>query len=368
MSEAITLHDVARAADVSTSTVSRILNGTAIVADDKRERVLEAIKQLGYRPNVLARGLVRGQSMNIGVLTQAISSLFHSEALMGIEEGLSGTGYHPIFVSSHLNVDDERGALELLISRQVDAIILAGSSEPDEALLDLAARIPLVIVGHRVAGLEHRCISIDNAQAAPLAVEHLISLGHRQIAYISGLGMGHPDAIERFEAYRATLEAAGIPYDPRLVADADYTKRSGVLAAESLLARGVKFTGMVCTSDQVAYGARLALYRHGIQIPEDVSLVGFDDLEISAYVTPPLTTVRQPILEMGRLASKMIVASLAGQDIPAPKIQAELIVRESTAAPPGASVQRAQGQGARGQRARVEPRAKPASSLAKKRG
>ena len=367
MSETITVHDVARAAEVSTSTVSRILNGTAIVADDKRERVLEAIKRLGYRPNVLARGLVRGQSMNIGVLTQAISSLFHSEVLMGVEEGLFGTGYHPIFVSSHLSVDDERDALEVLISRRVDALILAGTSEPDEALLALAERIPLVIVGHRVAGLERRCISIDNAQAAPLAVEHLISLGHRRIAYISGLDTGLPDARERFEAYRATLGAAGIPFDARLVADADYTKRSGVMAAENLLARGVKFTGMVCTSDQVAYGARLALYRHGIRIPEDVSLVGFDDLEISAYVTPPLTTVRQPILEMGRLASKMIVASLAGQDIPAPKIQAELIVRESTAAPPIASGQRTQGQGARVQRARAVPLTESATGLAKKR-
>jgi LacI family transcriptional regulator len=333
MSEAITLHDVARAADVSTSTVSRIINGTAIVTDDKRERVLSAIKQLGYRPNVLARGLVLGQSMSIGVLTQAISSLFHSEVLMGIEEGLNGTGYHPIFASAHLNIDDERDALELLIGRRVDAIILTGTSEPDEALLALAERIPLVIVGHTVAGLEDRCISINNAQAAPLAVEHLISLGHRRIAYISGLGLGHPDARERFEAYRATLEAAGIPFDPDLVADADYTKRSGVLAVETLLARGVKFTGMVCTSDQVAYGARLALYRNDIRIPEDVSLVGFDDLELSAYITPPLTSVRQPILEMGRMASKMIVGLLAGERIIAPKIQAELIVRESTAAP-----------------------------------
>jgi LacI family transcriptional regulator len=335
MSEPVTLHDVARAADVSVSTVSRIVNGTAIVAKDKQERVQNAIKRLGYRPNVLARGLVRGQSMNIGVLTQSISSLFHSEALMGIEEGLFGTGYHPIFVSSHLNVDDERDALELLISRQVDAIILAGSSEPDEALLALAERVPLVIIGHTVPGLTHRCISIDNAQAAPLAINHLIDLGHRQIAYISGLGLGlgHTDALERFAAYRATLEAAGIPFDPHLVADADYTKRSGVQAVETLLARGVTFTGMVCTSDQVAYGARLALYRHDIRIPEDVSLVGFDDLEISAYITPPLTTVRQPILEMGRLASKMILELLSGQEIIAPNIQAELIVRESTAPP-----------------------------------
>jgi LacI family transcriptional regulator len=333
MSEPVTLHDVARVADVSVSTVSRIVNGTAIVAKDKQERVQNAIKRLGYHPNVLARGLVRGQSMNIGVLTQSISSLFHSEALVGIEEGLSGTGYHPLFVSSHLNVDDERDALELLISRRVDAIILTGTNEPDEALLALAERVPLVIIGHTVPGLEHRCISIDNAQAAPLAIEHLISLGHRQIAYITGLGIDQSDAIERFQAYRTTLEAAGIRFDPNLVADADYTKRSGVQAVETLLARGVNFTGLVCTSDQVAYGARLALYRHNIRIPEDVSLVGFDDLEISAYFTPPLTTVRQPILEMGRMASKLIVGLLSKQEPIAPKIQAELIVRESTAAP-----------------------------------
>ncbi len=330
MPEVKTLSDVANIAKVSSSTVSRILNGSAVVAKDKRERVLKAIEQLNYRPNVIAQGLARGQSMTIGVVTQAISSPFYGEALAGVEEGLENSNYHPIFVSGHWRVNEEREAVGMLTSRRVDAIILTGSSIPDCELLKLAKTIPLIVVGRTVPGLEAHCISVDNLQSASLGIDYLLSLGHRQIAYITGTGTIQSDAPERFAAYRQTLERAGVKFDQNLVVEGDYQERSGLFGIETLFARGAMFTAVACANDQTAYGARLALYRRGIRVPEDVSLIGFDDLQSSRYTTPPLTTVRQPIVEMGRIASKLTLELLLGKSIKSPPIKAELVIREST--------------------------------------
>jgi LacI family transcriptional regulator len=331
MPEVKTLSDVATIANVSPSTVSRILNGTAVVAKDKRERVLKAIEQLNYRPNVIAQGLARGQSMTIGVVTQAISSPFYGEALAGVEAGLEGSGYHALFASGHWLVEEEREALKMLTSRRVDAIILTGSSIPDSELQQLAKTLPVVIVGRTVPGLEDCCISVDNRVSCSLGIKHLIALGHRQIAYISGTATIQTDALDRFEAYRQTLESAGLKYDPNLVVEGDYQERSGLFGVETLFARGAIFTAVACANDQSAYGVRLALHRRGIRVPDDVSLIGFDDLQSSAYTTPPLTTVRQPIVEMGRLASKMALSILRGMPIKPSPMNAELVIRESTA-------------------------------------
>ena len=332
MPEIKTLNDVASIAKVSPSTVSRILNGSAMVAKDKRERVLKAIELLNYRPNVIAQGLARGQSMTIGVVTQAISSPFYGEALAGVEEGLEGSGYHAIFVSGHWRVDEVREAVGMLTSRRVDAIILTGSSIPDHELQQLAQTLPLVIVGRMIPGLEAYCISVNNTTSGALGIQHLLSLGHRRIAYISGTGTIQADAGERFEAYRQTLEGAGVAFDPNLVVEGDYQERSGLFGIETLFARGAMFTAVACANDQSAYGARLALYRRGIRVPDDVSLIGFDDLQSSKYTTPPLTTVRQPIVEMGRIASKMTLSLLRGISPTNPiDVHAELVLRESTA-------------------------------------
>jgi LacI family transcriptional regulator len=329
--EVKTLNDVATIANVSPSTVSRILNGSAVVAKDKRERVLKAIEQLNYRPNVIAQGLARGQSMTIGVITQAISSPFYGEALAGVEQGLEGSGYHALFASGHWLIHEEREALKMLTSRRVDAIILTGSSIPDLELQQLSKTLPVVIVGRTVPGLEDQCISVNNTVSGSLGIQYLISLGHRQIAYVSGTATIQGDAVERLEAYCQALEAAGIKYDPNLVIEGDYQERSGLFAIETLFARGAIFTAVACANDQSAYGVRLALYRRGIRVPDDVSLIGFDDLQASAYTTPPLTTVRQPVVEMGRLASQMALSMLKGAPMKSSQIKAELVIRESTA-------------------------------------
>lgn len=328
MREAVTLSDVAREAGVSPSTVSRVINGTARVDAHKRDAVLKAIERLNYQPNIMAQGLAQGRSLTVGVVTQEISSPYYGEMLKGVEQALEGTLYHPIFASGHWRADQEEAALKVLVGRQVDALVVMDSSVPEERLLDLVKKMSVVVIGRQIEGLN--CLSIDNAHGAYEGTRHLIELGHRRIAHIAG-PHSHPDAIERLEGYKAALLEAGVPFDPALVVEGDYLEPSGVLAVESLLARGALFTAIFAANDQMAYGANVALYRRGIRVPHDVSLVGFDDLLSSSYFSPPLTSVRQPSQEMGWEAARWVLAMLEGKSYTPRPLSTRLIVRESTA-------------------------------------
>jgi LacI family transcriptional regulator len=325
----VTLTDVARAAGVSPSTVSRILNGTAMVNEIKRQRVLEVIDRLGYRPNIMAQSLKTGQSMSIGVLTQELDSLFYGKTLKGIEMGLADSQYHPLFVGGHWREQDELASLEVLNRRRIDALIVLGGLISAQQLLDQAKTMPVVVVSRIVAGLEAQCIDIDNQQAAFEATKHLLDLGHRRIAHITG-PLLRQDAQERLAGYRMALKQAGIDIDERLVCEGDYNEQSGVLAMDVLLLRASRLTAVFAANDSMAHGARLTLFRRGIRVPEDISLIGFDDLPTARYSIPPLTTVRQPMLEMGQEAAELVLGLLEGGEVSAKKIKTELIVREST--------------------------------------
>lgn len=330
MSKHPTVSDIAQLARVSPSTVSRVLTGSSPVHPDKRAAVLAAIEQLNFRPNLNARALVRGKSMAIGILTQSMASQFYGELSQGIEEGLAGSGYHPVFASGQWRHDEERAALNLLVDRQVDGLIILGGDHPDADLRAINAQIPLIAVGRSVDGLGQQCLRVENADGAAAAARHLIALGHRRIAHITGIA-AHIDSQERLRGYRQAHHEAGLPLDERLVVEGDFTEQSGALALEALLARGAPFSAIFAANDQMAYGARLALYRRGLRVPEDLSLVGFDDILGSAYTTPPLTTVRQRMLEQGRQAARAILNLIAGEPPGLDPVSTELVIRESTA-------------------------------------
>jgi LacI family transcriptional regulator len=331
MNKTITLEDIARAAGVSPSTVSRVLNGSKRVADDKRALVLAAIEQHQYRPNLVARGLVRGRSMTVGVLMQDISSPFFARMVSGIEQGLDRGAYRPMFASTHWRAEhpeDEARSLHLLLDRQVDGVIVLASSIPDEELRAVAARVPLVLVARRVHGLEAQCLYVDNEGGAYRATRYLLGLGHTRIAHIAGIA-GHPDAVDRLAGYCRALADAGIPIDERLIADGQFTEEFGLAAIEELLTRGERFSAVFAANDQSAYGAMLGLFNHGYRIPADVSLVGFDDQFLSAYTLPPLTTVRQPSIEMGRAAAEALLRLLNNEAPLLPHFPTDLIIRKS---------------------------------------
>jgi LacI family transcriptional regulator len=251
----VTVIDVAKAADVSPSTVSRILNGTTAVNADKRRRVLEAVKRLGYHPNAIAQSLVRGKSMTIGVVTGDISSAYYSHALGGIEQAFINTGYHPIFASANWNGHEEQAAIEMLLARQIDGLIVMGGYSDDEFLTGLSKRLPFVLVGRIVPGIENHCMATDNIQGGFLATQHLISLGHRAIAHITG-SKSNTDAVARLQGYRQALETNGIPFEPNLIREGDFLERSGMMAIESLLMQHSNFSAVFTANDQMAVGAR----------------------------------------------------------------------------------------------------------------
>ncbi len=328
---AVTIRDIAEKAGVSTSTVSRVLNGTIPVAPSKRRAVMTAVQTLHYRPNLVAQGLARGRSRAVGVLTQEISNLFYSKILGGIEHALRGTGYYPVFVSGG-SPDDSAWALDLFLSYPVDALAFVGGWTPEEELARVAGHIPVVAIGRTIAGFEERCVHVANEEGAYSATRYLIELGHRRIVHVTGLSW-HCDAIDRRKGYERALVDEGIGVDPRLIVAGDFEEESGLAAVNGLLDEGVDFTAIFASNDQMACGAGLALLRRKLSVPGDISIVGFDDEPTSAYTWPPLTTVRQPTMEMGSAAVQALLEDLNGRPFSLQRFQTELVIRESAAPP-----------------------------------
>ena len=328
----VTIQDIARAAQVSKSTVSRVLNGTAAVHPDKRKAVLEATRRLGFTPNVVASSLARGRSMTIGVLTQLIGSPFYDTISQGVISGLHDSGYSPIFVDGQWQTGAEVDAIGALRGRRVDGLVLIGGGVPGDEIAVLCDGLPTVIVARQLSGEQHRCIFMDNVEGGYQATKHLIDHGHQRIAVIRGLEH-HQDAVDRFHGYQQALREANISVDPGLVLQGDFSAESGVQAIEQLITQEKHFTAVFAANDLTAFGVRLALYRRGVRVPEDVSIVGFDDQLEASYKTPPLTTVRQPAREMGEQASRAILQMIKGEPFASQSVRGELMIRQSVAKP-----------------------------------
>ena len=327
----VTLRMVADACGVSASTVSRILNGTAQVSEAKQEAVRLAIETLGFVPNPVARGLAGGRTYSIGVVTQAIDSPFYGQALRAIEEVLQGSDYCPLFATGNWNVREERRCIEMLLSRRVDGLIILSGRLGDAALKELAEQLPVVVTGRDLTGPQLHSLNFDNFSGAKLATAHLIGKGHRRIAFILG-DLAHPDVVDRMRGYRAALEEAGIAYDDGLVVPGMLVEHSGRVAVERLLDGGELFSAIFAANDQMAFGAALALYERGFHVPNDVSLIGFDDLVGAEHAIPPLTTINQAPHDVGRLAANSLLQLLMGEKpeavLPAPKLVIRASVRQ----------------------------------------
>lgn len=326
----VTLQMVADACGVSPSTVSRILNGTAKVSEKKRETVQRAIETLGFVPNPVARGLAGGRSMSVGIVTQAIDSPFYGPALRAIEDVLHANDYFPLFVSGDWDVKEEKRCIEMLLSRRVDGLIILSGRMGDAALREVAKQIPVVVTGRELSGPQLHSLSFDNFNGAKLATEFLIEKGHRRIAFIQG-DPAHADAMDRLRGYRAALDAAGLDYNPALVLPGALVERSGLAAVERLLDSGEPFTAIFAANDQMAFGAALALHQRGVRVPDDVSLIGFDDLVSAEHAIPPLTTVAQAPYEQGRIAALSLLQLIAGEQpsavLPEPRLALRASVR-----------------------------------------
>ena len=325
----VTISDIAALANVSKSTVSRVINGTTPVNKEKEEAVLAAMKQMNFQPNMFAQGLASGNSKTIGVLTQNIGSPIYDAISQGILQSLTESTYSPIFADGQWKSDVGHAAVETLLSRKVDGLIVIGSALPRDELDRVKSILPTVVVGREIEGWKNQCLFINNEQAGYDATRHLIELGHRRIAHISGI-KDHQDSVRRMAGYRRALTEADIEFDEDLICEGFFDGNSGVMAVQSLLNRGKAFSAIFASNDMMAFGARLALYRQGLRVPEDVSIVGFDDQAEAAFATPPLTTVRQPAQEMGHAISAALLQLINGKEFEMPATPTQVIVREST--------------------------------------
>lgn len=329
-SKKVTIQDIAEFANVSKSTVSRVLNNTTPVNDEKRQAVLQAVKELEFEPNSLASGLAGGQSMTIGIQTQKIGSPFYDLLTSGILGSLTDTRYSSILVDGFWDKTIERRGIETLLRRQVDGLIIVGGDLEYDDLMEISNRRPTLVIGREVAGMESRCLFVDNFDVGYRATKFLIDLGHREIVHITGIRT-HQDAIRRYRGYRHALEEAGIPFDQDLVFQGSFDGPTGSDAIKAIVAKNKAFTAVFAGNDMSAYGARLALYELGMDVPGDVSIIGVDDQVESAYMIPPLTSIRQPAFEMGQTIGKAMVDLLANRDHVMTRPSVEICVRESTA-------------------------------------
>jgi LacI family transcriptional regulator len=330
----VSVKDVAARAGVSFQTASKVLNGGDIrVAPRTAERILAAAEELGYSPNTLARSLVRSTTGTLGLLATDASDIAVSQISVAAEQAARRHG-HAMLVG-HLAQDSTEGAdmVRALIERRVDGVIAAAPQvehDPEAADL-LRAYVPAVSL-HHVPGGGVPEVGSSHRETGRLAAEHLISLGHTSIGTVTGLFRRRVTR-SRLHGFEDALRAASLEPDEDLVAEADWTTGGAAAATELLLERGPKITAIFAHSDVMAMGVLSALQRCGRRVPDDVAVVGCDDIRFARYLIPPLTTVRVPLAETGELALELLLRSIAGEPVPERSaLPVELIVRESCGA------------------------------------
>lgn len=328
----VTIKDIAREANVSKSTVSRVLNDTSSVKESKRQAVLDAMKELNFKPNVFARSLAGGKSMTIGILTGDIGSPFYDSISKSVIEALNTTNYTAIIADGQWRESHERNAISTLVERQVDGLICIGGTLDIEAINECGNNVPLVMVARKEDGWDDRCLYIDNKEAAKFATNHLIKMGHKRIAHIMGEST-HRDAMDRYAGYKEAMTEAGLEPTEDLFAQGDFTLTGGQSAMKTLLDKETELTAVFAANDQMAFGARLALFHRGLAVPDDVSIIGFDNQVNSPFAIPPLTTIAQPGLAMGQAATEMLFDLINDKPTKSRQFSCQLVVRESVSKP-----------------------------------
>ena len=336
----VTIRDVARLAEVHPGTVSRALNKQtrALVNEETAARVLRAADELGYRPNPIARGLKTNRSFTVGVLIPDLNNPLFPPIVRGIEDRLGPAGYTPLLVNTDNDPSRERSHVEAMLARQVDGLIAATARLDVELLADAAAGgMPLVLVNRSFEDGSVAAVTVDDRKGIGLAVEHVAGLGHRRIGHVAGpqnVSTGH----RRYVGFLAAMAEAGLDVPPERVGfSAAFTETEGAQACAAVLAARPRVTGIVAANDRLAMGCYDTLAAEGLRCPEDVSIVGFNDMPFIDRLRPPLTSVRVPQREIGTTAADLLLALLSDAAEPAREIllNPTLVVRGSTAPPPG---------------------------------
>lgn len=339
-STAVNIRDVAAAAGVSAATVSRVLNPDAAaypVRPETRERVLEAIERLRYRPNDLARALLHRRTNVAGLIVPDISNPYYPEVARGIEDAASEAGWRVVLCNTDRDIEKTTTYLDTLIKTRADGIIVVGGSTGEALAPNIFEPYDtrIVLVGRHE--LPYPSVQIDNVEAAGAATAHVLRLGHRRVAFLGGPHASRT-VQDRLAGYRQALEGAGVAFAERLVREGDFQEASGYAAAGDLLSLSSPPTAIVAANDRMAFGAHAAAVDHGLRVPEDLSLVGFDDVSLASYLRPALTTVAIPSYEIGKRAMEILLAedpAHPADGVGEPSTLAtKLVVRDSCAPPP----------------------------------
>ncbi len=332
-----TSQDVAKLAGVSRTTVSFVLNqidGVSI-SEATRKRVLKAAKKLNYHPNAAGRKLVSGKSDTLGLVLhqspeQVFADAFLPRVILGVEQAAMRLGFHVLL--TQVDPKDKNGYARLIRENHVDGIILSGPMQDDEEIVRLHREgVPVMLLG-QLPDSNLPFVDVNATSGAQTAVKHLIELGHRRIAMITNAPLSYTSSQQRRDGYLQALRNADLNADPVLIKEGNYTPASGYRAMSELLNQSPRPTAVFIASDVVAMGAILAIRRASLQLPDDVALVGFDDIPLAEYFDPPLTTIRLPAFGLGLAAAERVIQLIQGKGLDSNEVlmETELIVREST--------------------------------------
>lgn len=311
-----TIYDVASEAGVSMATVSRVVNGNPNVKPSTRKKVLDAIDRLGYRPNAVARGLASKKTTTVGVIIPDISSIFFSELARGIEDIATMYDYNIILCNSDQNKEKELHLLNTLLEKQVDGIVFMGGRIGEEHIAEFQkSPVPVVLAATVDEQGETPSVNIDYKQAAYDAVKHFVEGGHRNIAMVSGPLADPINGHYKFEGYQRALEEKGIPFNDRYVTVGDYTYDSGIEAMAAFFKEKEQPTALFVGSDEMGIGVIHGILDNGYRIPEDFEVISFNNTRLSLMVRPRLTTVVQPMYDIGAVAMRLLTKYMNDEEV-----------------------------------------------------
>lgn len=329
------MQEVAERAGVSTSTVSHVINGTRYVSPDLAERVQAAMAELRYQPNAVARSLRRKKTLTLGMVVPDNANPFFAMLARAVEDACYEQGYSLILTNSGGDPLREISNISVLLSKQVDGLILAAVGLSSLDLAQILRSAPVVLVDRNLPSVAADALLVDNLGGGYQATHHLIELGHQRIGCITGPALSTTPSSDRKTGYRQALQAAKIAQDDNLVVRGDFQFAGGHTGMQTLLALPEPPTAVFACNDLMAMGAIAAASEAGLRVPADLSIVGFDNSTLAAYTSPALTTVEQPVAEIGRLATEMIIWRAQSADAPRQSrvLSTKLIVRQSTQQP-----------------------------------
>lgn len=328
----VTIKDVAKIANISYATVSRALSGHKDVNENTRKRVLEICEQVGYLPNAIARGLVTRSTNTIGLLLPDITNPYFPEVALGVEDEANRRGYNVFLCNTHWEMARTETYFKLLLGKRVEGIIISPASDETKKLVSIYNdRLPIVFIGSDPKEKDFNYVSVDNKKGEFTATEYLIKLGHRRIAFVGG-NSNTSSYYDRVEGYKSALQKYGIEVDPYLIRSGSYSKECGHNAIKQFIEEGRVPTAIVTANDVVAIGIMEAAEENNLLIPQDISLVGYDDIAFASLPKIKLTTMYQPKYEFGKIAVDILFKKMGSENFKKgfhETMQSELIIRST---------------------------------------